>query len=84
MPTHTELTARHAELTAQIAAAAPGYGAEVHAQAAWAIIHYPRMADARSWLYALGDRDGPISMIASKALTALSLFELAQSQAKAA
>lgn len=79
-----EINTRHAELTAQIAAAAPEYGADVHAQAAWAIVHYPRMADARSWLYALGDREGPIGMRSAKALRALSLFELAQASKKAA
>lgn len=82
--THHELTARHQELAAQIAAVSPEYGSEVHSQAAWALCHYPRMSDARSWLYALGDREGPIGLIAPKASVALAKFELSLSKREAA
>jgi hypothetical protein len=85
MPTQAELTARHAELTAQIASAAPGYGAEVHAQAAWAAVHFANPSDARSWLRNLSDHDNPqIADRAAKALTAYGLFDLATASKKAA
>lgn len=85
MSTHAELNARHAELTAQIAAVATDYGPEVHAQAAWAAVHLANHDDARSWLRNLSDhRDNAIAKRAAKALTAYGLWELSLASKRAA